>query len=200
MSEIQLIDIIQIFAPPGGGKGTQAKILESTGLFKQISTGDLFSKIKQEMNPKELAEEMIYLDSIGEYYSDKLAVDVFRYELEQTDKIVIADGIPRTKEQVYMLNEFTNTRLIFNLIVPSKLCDRRMRRRAETDPNKSQEKDPTIREKRLITYHNKTEPLLELYDPHIIVDIDGARNVRYINKQIMDILYYTNFINNKKSS
>lgn len=188
-------DIIQIFGPPGSGKGTQAKILESTGLFKQISTGDLFSIIKQSNEPKYLADEMRQLDKRGELYPDKLAVDAFKYELDRTNKIVIADGIPRTKEQVYMLNEFTNTYLIFNLGVPSSTCDRRMKKRAEIDPNKTQERDPEIRKKRLITYHNKTAPLLELYEPHIVVDIDGSRNIKYINKQILDILYYTNFIN-----
>ncbi len=188
-------DIIQIFGPPGAGKGTQSKILENTGLFKQISTGDLFSIIKSSMEPKELAEEMIRLDLLGEYYPDDLAVSAFRYELEKTDKVVIADGIPRTEKQVQMLNEFTNTYIIFNLDVPSDICDRRMRKRAETDPNKIQEKDPEIRKKRLITYHNKTAPLLELYEPHIIVDIDGTRNIKHISNQILDILYYTNFIN-----
>ncbi len=188
-------DIIQIFGPPGSGKGTQAKILESTGLFKQISTGDLFSRIKKEMNPKELAEEMLYLDSIGELYPDKLAVDIFKYELDRTDKIPINDGIPRTKEQVYMLNDFTNTRFIFNLVVPYKICDKRMKKRAEIDINKTQERDPEIRKKRIIVYQNKTEPLLELYEPHIIVYLDGTKNIKYLSNQILDILYYTNFIN-----
>jgi len=153
-------DIIQIFGPPCTGKGIQSKILESTGLFKQISTGDLFSKIKQSMEPKDLALEMIRLDSIGEYYPDELTVNAFKYELDNTYKIPIADGIPRTEDQIYMLNEFTDTRYIFNLKVPSKVCNRRMAHRATNDPNKSQELDPTIRKKRLIFYKNNTEPLL----------------------------------------
>lgn len=38
-------EIIQIFRPLGAEKGTQSKILESTGLFKQMSTSGLFSII-----------------------------------------------------------------------------------------------------------------------------------------------------------
>jgi adenylate kinase len=186
-------DIIQIFSPLGSGKGTQAKILELTGLFKQISTGDLFSIIKENMEPKELAEEMIRIDLQGEYYSDDLAVSVFRYELDKTDKIVIADGIPRTGKQVQMLNGFTNTRFIFNLLVPDRICDYRIKERSE-NAVRANERDPQVRANRLEVFYKKAEPILALYSPHIIIDIDGTRSTEYVSKRIRDTINHSNLI------
>lgn len=96
-----------------------------------------------------------------------------------------------------MLNEFTNTRCIFNLLVPGRICDYRMKERSENNLARSHERDPQVRANRPGVFYKEAEPMLLSYPPYIIKDIDGTGSMEYVSKKILDTLCYAKFINEK---
>ena len=95
---------IILIGPPGGGKGTQAKLMVEKLDIPQISTGDMLrDHIKNQTNLGLDAKE--YMDK-GLLVPDNLILNMMENRLKKDDcnKGYILDGFPRTIPQAEGLN------------------------------------------------------------------------------------------------
>ena len=92
---------VVFLGPPGAGKGTQAQILEQRFGVRQISTGDILRRHRQEGTPLG-KEAQAYMDR-GDLVPDALIIKMFEEELGHTDAFIL-DGFPRTVPQAEALD------------------------------------------------------------------------------------------------
>ena len=201
MSELNLI----LLGPPGAGKGTQASRLTEDFGLPYIGTGDLLREHKQQST--ELGKQAKgYMDS-GGLVPDELVIAMILDKIEdEGDDGFLLDGFPRTVPQADALSqelEKRGRRLMAALLIdaPDEVVIRRLSGRrqcseghlyhVEFDPPKHDGKcdqcgkplkqreddEPDKIRKRLETYHEKTEPLIEYYDERgLLRRFDGTRD------------------------
>lgn len=202
---------IILLGPPGGGKGTQSKLLVSKFNIPQISTGDILRdhvKNKSELGIKANS----YMQN-GELVPDNLILNMIKFRLKQDDCKTgyILDGFPRTIPQAEGLDnilENLNQKLDKIVVLDVKdedIIERMSGRRMHIEsgrvyhikfnPPKNEGLDDitneklTIRKddqpetvkKRLMIYHETTKPLIEYYTAKNIVSSING------NKSIEDI-------------
>jgi adenylate kinase len=210
MSELNLI----LLGPPGAGKGTQADRLKDDFGLPYIGTGDLLRKHKEEetelgreaagyMNNGDLVPDDLVIRMILEEIEDK-GRDGF-----------LLDGYPRSIAQAEALAEALEEggrRLTAALLIDAdddtviqRLSGRRQCAKnghlyhVDFDPPKHEgvcdqdgsrliqrEDDrPETVKKRLATYHDKTEPLIDYYDERgLLRRFDGTRDANEVHDHI----------------
>lgn len=90
---------VVLVGPPGAGKGTQARILQTTFSIPQISTGDLLREAVRTGAPLG-KQAQIYMDK-GELVPDSIVTGLVAERIQQTDCAngFLLDGFPRTIAQ-----------------------------------------------------------------------------------------------------
>ncbi len=204
---------IVLLGAPGAGKGTQGqKLVEEFGIA-HISTGDLLRaavKAQSELGKQAKA----YMDA-GQLVPDQLVIDLVKERLGQPDaqKGFMLDGFPRNIAQAETLDaelkgmgvELDAALLVdvpFDVIV-ERLSSRRTCRScgytapAGTDTcprcggemyQRDDDKPETI-SKRLDTYQNQTQPLIDYYEGHgILKSVDGNRAVDEVYVDVKKVL------------
>jgi adenylate kinase len=154
--------ILVILGPPGSGKGTLSKGLESRYGFIHISTGEMIRN-SDDKEIKQIVDE-------GNFLPDDMVIKMLRKELKKLDptKNVIIDGFPRTMKQAKRLDVMLGrmglglNHCIF-LVLPDDMAKDRIRNRAKEE-NREDDKDDKIIEKRFKDYYEKTHPILDFYD------------------------------------
>ncbi|SDD64155.1 adenylate kinase [Rhodospira trueperi] len=95
---------IVLLGPPGGGKGTQAKRLETKHGWCHLSTGDILRKAIAEGTP--LGQRVKAILDAGKLVSDEEIMGVIGERLDKPDCAengFILDGVPRTLGQAEAL-------------------------------------------------------------------------------------------------
>lgn len=182
---------IILIAPPGAGKGTQAKMLCSKFNMVHISVGDLLrSEIEKN---SDLSESLKQRMQSGKLVSDDLILKIMERRLNESDlkEGFILDGFPRNINQAICLDKITDKiDIVIYLEVSKEELERRIIGRLvcnkcgssyneiieELKPinsnlcdkcNSKLEKriDDTIEifNKRYNTYQEETYPILEFY-------------------------------------
>ena len=191
---------ILLIGPPGGGKGTQAKVLIEKYKIPQISTGDMLRDHVKKITP--LGQKAKDYMENGELVPDSLILDMMELRLNDKDCIngYILDGFPRTipqAEGLDLLLEKLNHNLdnVIIIDVPDdKIIQRMSGRRLHLDsgrvyhilfnPPKKENIDDVTGEKlsirkddeeetvrkRLDVYHNTTKPLIKFYNKKNILN------------------------------
>ena len=113
---------IILIGPPGGGKGTQAKLLAKKFNIPQISTGDMLREHVTKKTSLGLKAKS-YMDS-GALVPDDLILNMMENRFLQSDckKGYILDGFPRTIPQAKGLEI-----LLDKVIILSKLEKQRLK-------------------------------------------------------------------------
>jgi adenylate kinase len=201
VSELNLI----LLGPPGAGKGTQADKLKDDFGLPYIGTGDLLRKHKAEETPLGL-EAKSYMDA-GDLVPDELVIKMILEEIEDkgADGFLL-DGFPRSVGQADALGEALDDngrRLTAAVLisVDDELVIKRLSGRRQCsnghlyheafDPPKNagycdqcgkplrQRADDKVEviSKRLATYHELTEPLIDYYQERgLLQRFDGSRS------------------------
>lgn len=210
---------IVMLGAPGAGKGTQAKRLAAKYGIPHISTGDIFranikngtelgKKAKIYMDQGLLVPDELVVD---------LVID--RFKEPDCEKGYVLDGFPRTIPQAKALDEAlakNNDGLehAIDVDVPDENIIRRMSGRRAcigcgatyhvvTIPPKKdgvcdncgaelvlrEDDKPETVEKRLMVYHEQTQPLIDYYQGKgILKSVDGARDMEVIFNDIVRIV------------
>ena len=209
MSELNLI----LLGPPGAGKGTQADKLKDDFGLPYIGTGDLLRKHKEEETPLGI-EAKPYMDA-GDLVPDDLVIRMILEEVEEKGRDgFLLDGFPRSVLQAEELDDALGgngrrlTAAVLIAVDDETVIDRLSGRRQcsnghlyhETfDPPKNpgycdqcgkplrqreDDRRETI-EKRLATYHDKTEPVIDYYQERgLLQRFDGARSPEEVHTLI----------------
>jgi adenylate kinase len=215
VSELNLI----LLGPPGSGKGTQAEGLQKDFRLPYYATGDILraavkegtdlgKKAKEYMDAGDLVPDEVIIGVIIERIEGPDASDGF-----------ILDGFPRTvpqaealgKEMGVLGREITATILIevsddevvrrlggrrtceaeghvfhleFNPPKEEGVCDADGSKLIVRDDDK-----PEVIRKRLATYHEKTEPLVDYYeDQGTLQRVDGEQDPEQVSERILGLL------------
>lgn len=158
-----------LFGPPGAGKGTQAKILETEQGLKQLSTGDMLRAAVAAGTA--LGKKCKAIMDRGDLVPDDIVVGIIADRLKQPDckKGAIFDGFPRTIAQARALDEMLlsgNQQIdsVIELKVDDEALIGRMEQRIRENPGAARADDnPETLRKRLEIYHRQTAPLLDYY-------------------------------------
>lgn len=171
-----------LIGPPGGGKGTQAKRLESAHGLKHLSTGDM---LRAEVAAgSELGSQAKALMDEGKLVPDDLIVAMIAGRIEQPDcaEGFILDGFPRTVPQAEALDAMLAERgvgldAVIKLDVPDAILIDRIRSRiAESGGNARADDNEETLAKRLGVYHEQTAPVLPYYQAKgLLTVLDGDR-------------------------
>jgi adenylate kinase len=209
LSELNLI----LLGPPGAGKGTQAERLKDDFGLPYIGTGELLRKHKDEGT--ELGREAARFMDGGDLVPDELVIRMILEEIEEKggDGFLL-DGYPRSLDQADALSDALeeNGRAVTAALlidvddetVIQRLSGRRQCRNGhvyhvlfnppknegfcELDGTKLVQRDddkPETVKRRLKTYHEKTEPLIDYYDERgLLRRFDGSRDPSEVHDHV----------------
>jgi adenylate kinase len=209
LSELNLI----LLGPPGAGKGTQAERLTDDFSLPYIGTGELLRKHKEDGTDLGL-EAAEYMDK-GELVPDDLVVRMILAEIDERGRDgFLLDGYPRSVEQADALAEALedNGRSLSAVLlievddetVIQRLSGRRQCRNGhvyhvlfnppknegfcDLDGTKLVQRDddkPETVKNRLVTYHEKTAPLIDYYeDRGLLRRFDGTRDPSEVHHHV----------------
>ena len=180
---------IILLGAPGAGKGTQATFIKQHFNIPQISTGDMLRAAVKAGTPLGL-EAKSFMDS-GGLVPDAVIIGMVNERIKEADCAngFLFDGFPRTITQAEaMKNGGVTIDYVVEIDVPdSAIMERMTGRRSHPtsgrtyhvkfNPPKVAGKDditgeelvqradeaPDVVNKRLVEYHDQTEPLVEYY-------------------------------------
>ena len=173
---------------PGSGKGTQARFIVKQYNIPQISTGDLLRAAVKEAT--ELGIKAQEYMNLGNLVPDDLVLLLLKERISQDDCSdgFVLDGFPRNLAQAKALEDITDVDLVISISVDHNLLVERITGRRtckncgaifhiqyqppqernicdKCSGNLYQREDDTEEtvKRRLNTYENETEPLIEYY-------------------------------------
>lgn len=179
---------IVFLGPPGGGKGTQAKLVADRLKIPAISTGEILRAAVREGTP--LGRQAKTVMESGELVSDDLMIALIRERLGEPDARIgfLLDGFPRTVDQAEALEKLlegngSQLSAVVNLSVPEQVLLDRLAGRSGQE-NRSDDARETVLE-RLRVYRQKTEPLIDFYRKRgLLSDVDGVGGIPEIAERI----------------
>ncbi|MCP1272184.1 adenylate kinase [Gluconobacter albidus] len=181
---------IILLGPPGAGKGTQAKRLETLYGFQQISTGDM---LRAEVAAgTAIGNEAKAIMEKGQFVPDPIIVAMIQNRIAQPDcqRGFILDGFPRTESQAEALDAMLSHRsltigaVILLDVNEDELVDRIASRRGE-DGTRRPDDNPEVVRARLDVYRKQTAPILPYYEKGgRLLHVDGMKDVETVGKAI----------------
>jgi adenylate kinase len=169
-----------LFGMPGSGKGTQGKAVGAIPPFHHVSTGDIF---RQLYKAGPLGREVERYTSVGKLVPDELTVQIFFNHMDlqirkqaflPEKSIILADGIPRTREQARMIADRIDVvRILFLKLQDEEEAVQRIKKRALSEGRLDDADEVVIRD-RLATFHRQTAEALSFYDESLISEINAS--------------------------
>lgn len=207
---------ILILGPQGSGKGTQAELLSQRFGFIHMESGRFLREIAK--TNKRIDEIMMRGDLVPTDETIEL-IEAHLASRNAFARGVIFDGFPRDREQYFALKEWLSTKgqkpdiaLVITITEDETIRRLSARRTCEkcgrvyniiTNPpqnegvcedcggNLVQRKDdePETIKRRLLTYHARTQPMLEaIRTDGILYEFDGERPIEEIQKDLVKVI------------
>jgi adenylate kinase len=178
-----------LLAPPGAGKGTQARRLCEHYGIEHISTGDL---LRQEVAAGSAlgAKAKDYLDR-GDLVPDELVRDMVVDRVTEAEARggFLLDGYPRNRAQaeearaLALAHGITVNGAVYLDVGNDELL-RRLAGRAASE-SRSDDDEATIRH-RLEVFEAQTQPLVEYFrDLGLLISVDGEQPVDKVTEDIL---------------
>lgn len=199
---------IVLLGPQGSGKGTQAQLIAKHFGFNHLSPGDLIRRGVAGKDPH--AMKVKALADAGKLISTKDLLLLLKSHLKKDN---IFDGVPREIHQAESMDQIAEVDLVIALDLDDDTAVKRIAGRktcpecgtvyGDADPPKKKgvcdldgkklvirdDDTPDGVKKRLATYREKTEPLLEYYKPRNIVHhVNAAQEISEIFDEIKTII------------
>lgn len=184
---------IILFGPPGSGKGTQAKFLQTERKLPQLSTGDMLRAAIAAGT--ELGKKCQSIMAAGNLVPDEVVVGIIadRYDQADCKDGAVFDGFPRTIPQAEALDAMLASRgktidLVIELKVDDSVLVGRVEQRIKESGGVARADDnPETLKQRLGVYYKNTAPLLEYYQKQgKLVSVDGMAAIDAVTKAIAD--------------
>ncbi len=179
-----------LVAPPGAGKGTQARLLASHFGIAHLASGDL---LRQEVAARtEIGQAAAAFLARGDLVPDSLVIEMLRQPIIEAAAGggYVLDGFPRSigqAEQAYRVaQEVSGIELqaVIHLLVDRDELRRRLVARAENE-GRVDDNEATIAH-RLEVYDTETAPILAFYaNRGLVVDVDGNQPVEAVFSDIV---------------
>ncbi len=174
-----------MIGPQGAGKGTQAKLLAQEFGFVHISIGDIFRWNVQ--HHTKLGSRITRITEEGRLVSDQIVERVVHERLEMHDWRYgfILDGFPRTPSQASYLFENWNLDGAIYLDLDDATVYQRVMSRARVGEGsgftKRADDNPEALRQRLTDYHEKTRPLLKMFEHRgMLLRVDAAESIQEV--------------------
>ena len=183
-----------LLGPPGAGKGTQARTLETEFRVPQIASGDLLRSAVRNRTVLGL-EAKAYMDK-GALVPDDLVLGLIDERMKQADAKdgFILDGFPRTVAQAEALDAMLAQKglhldTVISLDVDQSLLIERIGRRVEEAKANGtpirKDDDPEVFKKRLDAYNRDTAVVAPFYESRgMLKRIDGMQSVEQVAADI----------------
>jgi adenylate kinase len=177
-------------APPGAGKGTQAKLLAAHYGIAHISSGEVFRR--EVAAGTELGQVLTGYLTRGDLVPDELVLEILKQPIIEAAARggYVLDGYPRTlgqAEEAYQVAQQlagVELQAVVHLIVPRPELLRRLRARGDAEGRGDD--DEVIIAHRLDVYDSATEPMLEFYAGRgLVVDVDGFQAIEAVFEEIV---------------
>lgn len=197
----------------GSGKGTQAAIVSKQLNIIHISTGDLLRNL--ESSP--LKQKVDSIINQGHLIPDELMIDILKQRISKPDckNGFILDGFPRNIKQLKLLENITKIDKAIEIHISDDEAVKRLSGRVSCEKCKAgyniitepkpkhlgicdlcggkliQRADDNLEaiKKRINTYHEETEPILQEYKKqNILVRINGNQRIEEITDDILKVL------------
>ncbi|MBP9748769.1 nucleoside monophosphate kinase [Patescibacteria group bacterium] len=195
--------IFLFLGPQGAGKGTQAELLAARLDIPALSTGALYRhEIEEKTRLGRLVESEV---KKGLLVQDEITNALIAWRLRQEDvrKGVVLDGYPRTLAQTEAL-EYINSPVavvavtVSDAVAVQRISGRRICGKCNAHYHtifrpphevgicdrcrgvlhQRPDDTPTAVKKRLMVYHENTEPILAMYDKlGKLIEVDGGQSV-----------------------
>jgi adenylate kinase len=172
-------------APPGAGKGTQAKRLAAHYGIAHLASGDLLRK--EVAAGTEIGRAAAAYLERGDLVPDDLVLKMLTIEVLEAsaDAGFVLDGFPRTLRQAeaayQIASQFDDVTLqaVIHLEVGREELRRRLLGRARAEGRVDD--DETTINHRLEVYDRETKPLLAFYaERGLIVSINGEQSIEKV--------------------
>jgi adenylate kinase len=176
--------------PQGAGKGTQAKRIAREYEVPHLATGDLYrAEIAAGTELGRLVEPLL---ASGRLVPDEITIPIVRREIEAAENGFVLDGYPRNLAQAEaldaMLEEIDRPLSIILLLeLADRVARERLLGRARTEGRADD--TPEVIDRRLATYHEQTEPIVEHYlATGRLVKVHAERTVDEVWAEISEAL------------
>lgn len=169
-------------APPGAGKGTQAKKLAAHYGIAHLSSGDLFRREVAAATP--IGKEAAAYLKRGDLVPDRLVLEMLAGPVLEAAAAggYVLDGFPRTRaqaEEAYRVAQQVSgveLQAVVHLEVTRDELIRRLVTRARLDGRVDDTEEVILH--RLEVYDTQTAPMLDFYSGRgLVVDVDGEQTV-----------------------
>lgn len=185
---------VLLFGGPGSGKGTQGAALNGFPNIYHLAMGDIFRALDKE---SDVGREFLSYSTKGLLVPDELTVRVWEQHVRERAAsgdiraeyhTLLLDGIPRTSQQVTLMNPHINVMKILHLVIENEsVLIERLKGRA-LKGNRPDDADEKVIRERLQVYQQSTAPVLKAYDPSLIANINADQPPMAVLRDIADCL------------